>query len=243
MSVLLLDAGNTRLKWALVDQDRWLSHGTVNYDALRQGQAPLPSATRIRACNVAGPDIATLLQAAAPIDIEWLGATAMQAGVTNGYRSAQQLGADRWAALIAVRGLTQQDAIVVMAGTALTVDALRADGQFVGGVIVPGFSLMRAALARGTADLGLPDGDVVDFPQATGEAIVNGALVALAGAVQVQHQRLSALSGRRPEIWLSGGDASTLQPVLTALLGDTVHSVDNLVLRGLHRLALLDRET
>jgi type III pantothenate kinase len=161
------------------------------------------------------------------------------AGVRNGYRQAEQLGADRWAALIAARGLVTTDAVVVMAGTALTVDALTADGQFLGGVIAPGFRLMRQALARGTADLGLPGGEPVNFPQSTGEAIVNGALVAMTGAIETMRLRLEAASSKAAQVLLSGGDGPLLLPILRANLAERVIPVDNLVLGGLMRLANL----
>ena len=239
--VLLLDAGNSRLKWTCAAPRAVPRAETCEYDAIDALAAALPAGvTRALGCNVAGPEVAARLAAAlAPIDIEWLRPTAELAGVRNGYRNPAQLGADRWAALIGARARCAGAAIVVMAGTAMTVDALTAQGAFLGGIIVPGFRLMRESLLRGTADLGLPDGDVNAFPQSTGEAIVNGALRALSGAIREMADRLAGASGQLPTILLSGGDAARLQPELTwALAGSVVH-VDNLVLEGLAQLSAL----
>ncbi|MBV8656497.1 MAG: type III pantothenate kinase [Burkholderiales bacterium] len=234
---LLLDAGNSRLKWACaaVGQPGTVATGVCGYDVLDSLPAALPTGVvKALGCNVAGEDVASRLVATlAPIAIDWLRPTAEMAGVRNGYRNPGQLGADRWAALIGARARSAEATIVVMAGTAMTVDALTAQGDFLGGLIVPGYRLMRESLSRGTADLGLPEGDVNPFPQSTGEAIVNGALLALAGAIREMSDRLAALSGKLPTILLSGGDATRLTPLLASALAGKVIHVDNLVLEGL----------
>lgn len=241
--ILLLDAGNSRLKWALLAPHaplNYLAEGSLAYDQLAQlpqALAQHPAASHILGCNVAGPAIAEQLAACLALPIDWLKPTASQAGLSNGYREPAQLGADRWAAMLGARSLGASDAIVVMAGTAMTVDALTAEGVFLGGLIVPGYRLMRQSLAQGTADLGLPDGSTVDFPQATGEAIVNGVLLALTGAIMQMHGRLEQHTGHGAQVWLSGGDASLLAPLLTPILATRLSAVDNLVLRGLAKLA------
>jgi type III pantothenate kinase len=244
--VLLLDAGNTRLKWMLLGDAGVLVQGANEYDALEPFAVALlahPPAVRALGCNVAGPGIAKMLsELLAPLEIAWLRPVALQAGVRNGYRDPAQLGADRWAALIGARGMVPGDCLVVVAGTAMTVDALTAEGLFLGGLIVPGFTLMRQALAKGTADLGLPDGDAVDFPHSTGEAIVNGALMALAGAIDQMRQRLTARQGKTVTVLLSGGDAPRLAPLLAPQLAQALVTADNLVLRGLERLAHLQSD-
>lgn len=238
LPTLLLDAGNTRLKWAVL-RDGVRLDGVADYAALATSPWPGQRFARVLGCNVAGPERAAALAAllADSPAIEWLRPGASAAGVQNGYREPGQLGADRWAALIGARSLGSEPVIVATAGTALTVDALDGDGRFLGGVIVPGYRLMREALARGTADLGHPDGESVAFPQSTGEAIVNGAAAALAGAVTVMRGRLAARTGREPLLLLSGGDAPILWPLLSAALAGKVRQVDNLVLVGLARLA------
>jgi type III pantothenate kinase len=240
-TVLLLDAGNTRLKWQLVGETGALAQGVAEYDALEPFALALlahPPASHAMGCNVAGPAVGQLLgELLAPLTIDWLRSSAQLAGVRNGYRDPAQLGPDRWAALIGARGMVAGDCMVVMAGTAMTVDALTADGQFLGGLIVPGFTLMRQALAKGTAALGLPEGAPVDFPRSTGEAIVNGALLALVGAIEQMRLRLATRQSRAVTVLLSGGDAPLLLPLSAPVLAQALIPVDNLVLRGLQRLA------
>ncbi|QDQ26562.1 type III pantothenate kinase [Chitinimonas arctica] len=243
--ILLLDAGNSRLKWALQLPDGPIAQGMAYYTDLAAWVADLagwPAPLRVLGCNVAGPAIAEQLAERVAPAVRWLKPTAELAGLRNGYLQPGQLGADRWAAMLGARALCQGDAIVVMAGTAMTVDALTAEGDFLGGVIVPGFGLMRTALAQGTADLGLPDGEAVAFPRATGQAIVNGALLALAGTVESMLRRLEAHTGRPATVLLSGGDAARLAPLLADTLAERLVAVDNLVLRGLARLAFAELE-
>jgi type III pantothenate kinase len=123
-------------------------------------------------------------------------------------------------------------AIVVNAGTAVTVDALDAQGVFRGGVILPGLALMASALASGTAGLPRADGQFELFPDNTADAIATGAVLAVSGAIDRMHDALSAM-GPPPRIVLSGGAASAIAPHLTA----PMVSVPYLVLEGLRVVA------
>ena len=121
---------------------------------------------------------------------------AQQAGVTNGYDHPTRLGADRWVAMIGARWRVlsrgaPRPALVVMVGTAVTVDALDADGRFLGGLILPGFGLMLRALEMGTAGLKVPTGEVVEFPTNTSDALMSGGAYAIAGAVERMHRKLA----------------------------------------------------
>lgn len=171
MSVLCIDAGNSRLKWGVRDGGVWLARG-MHLDAVEARPA------RILACNVAGDpsrqSIGTFA-AGRGLPVEWLLPCAAQGGVTNGYDHPAQLGADRWAALIGARALHRGDCVVVMSGTATTIDVLTADGRFRGGLILPGLALMREALAGGTANLPTAAGDFAALPRNTFDAIASGA--------------------------------------------------------------------
>ncbi|MGQ5523469.1 type III pantothenate kinase [Chitinimonas sp. PSY-7] len=243
-AVLLLDAGNTRLKWALVSGSQWLAEGIADYatlDTFQAHLANLPAPTRILGSNVAGTTVAASIAALFPQhQLEWLQSKPTETGLHNQYREPSQLGSDRWAAMIGARSSSTGDLLVVMAGTAMTVDAVIAEGDFLGGIITPGFRLMRESLAHGTADLGLPEGTTAAFPQSTGEAIVNGALAALAGAIAGQYALLTQRTGRTVRIVLSGGDAPLITSKLTPALAEQLMPIDNLVLRGLNCLAQLD---
>ena len=178
--------------------------------------------------------------------IELVSPSAMQCGVRNGYANPSQLGTDRWLALIAafgnmkratkISGGNAYPQLVVMAGTALTIDALTADGIYLGGVIVPGAALMRAALHQGTARLPANSGAHELFPTNTDNAIATGAIEACLGAMQRMHAALVKQSEAEVQCVASGGGLTALAPhCLTLSFAGTAH--DNLVLDGLIRLA------
>ena len=235
--ILCLDAGNTRLKWGVRDGREWRVQGAFDPAETGQLAGMLPDGiTRILACNVAGAGVAKRIKALATalaVPLDWFRSSASACGVTNGYDNPAQLGADRWAALIGARGAHPGAALVVMAGTATTIDVLDADVVFRGGLILPGLDLMRRSLARNTAGLPEARGFYCELPTNTDDAIVSGALHATLGAIE----RMAALL-RRPasadfSVILSGGAADILAPHLDLPL----HRVDNLVLEGLARVA------
>jgi type III pantothenate kinase len=229
--ILCLDAGNSRLKCGLFDGKRWRMQGALDYEAFDDLVAELPEPpTRIVACNVAGEAVRQRIEALATQlggPLEWFSSSAAACGVSNAYDNPAQLGADRWAALIGARSLHAGPAIVVMAGTATTIDALDGEGRFRGGLILPGLALMRAALARNTADLPHADGRYRSIATNTDDAIVSGAIHATLGAIARMHATL----GKDALCLLSGGGAGELAPQFELPL----RQVDNLVLEGLAR--------
>lgn len=217
---LLLDAGNTRLKWAVALDGRWQDQGSATYADLAALAPVLAQAKGVRCfvASVAGaPDeqrIAALLASfgIAPV---WLAAQAECAGVVNGYANPRQLGVDRWMGLIAARARSRSPTLVVSAGTAMTVDALSADGTFMGGLIVPGMAMMRESLRLGTARVSGTDGVRQAFPRCTADAVQSGILAALCGAIRQQYEALAESAGSPPRCLISGGDAPALLPCLT----------------------------
>ncbi len=233
MSVLCIDSGNSRLKWGVRDGGRWLAQG-MGLDAVATRPA------RIVACNVAGEAPRQAIESHARdlgVAVRWVGALASQCGVRNAYEHPGQLGADRWAALIGARALHRGDCVVVMSGTATTVDVLDAAGEFRGGLILPGLALMREALAAGTANLPAAAGEFAPLPRNTFDAIASGALQATAGAIERMFRQLDA--GRDPLCLLSGGAAGALAGVSPPLTFP-YRMVDNLVLEGLAAIAEAD---
>ncbi len=224
--ILCLDAGNTRLKYGLFDGSGWRAQGALNHDAIDDLRAELPAKpARIVACNVAGEAVRQrieTLSVSLGLELDWLTSSAAACGVRNGYDTPQQLGADRWAALIGARALHAGACVVVMAGTATTIDVLDETGLFRGGLILPGLALMRTALARNTADLPHAAGHYRAQPTNTDDAIVSGALHATLGAIE-------RMRGEAKPCLLSGGAAGELVPHL----GLPYRLVDNLVLEGL----------
>jgi type III pantothenate kinase len=229
--ILCLDSGNTRIKWGLRQDDVWLDRGAMPVDGLA---AFAPNTDRVVACNVAGAAAqAAIKSLAARLDarLEWVESQARQCGVINGYEQPQQLGADRWAALIGARGLHGGTCLVVNAGTATTVDVLGADGRFRGGLILPGVTMMRQSLASNTAQLPVADGNFRALPTNTADAIASGALAATLGAIE----RMFAPLAAEPEVLclLSGGAASALLPHLRI----AHRLIPDLVLEGLAAIA------
>ncbi|GAO37126.1 pantothenate kinase [Sulfuricella sp. T08] len=238
--ILAVDVGNTRIKWGMHDGNSWLSQGgieTSDVAGLGDAWRGLIAPERIVASNVAGPHVAMQIEEACkgwPAKMQWVVAVENQCGVSNGYEIPSQLGSDRWAALIASRHIVPEGCVVVNAGTAMTVDALTADGVFLGGLIVPGVATMLRALAVSTAAIEEGGGHYRDIPKNTSDAVYSGALSAMVGAVWHMNALLAGEIKRAPTCLLSGGDAQLLLP----LLSGKTRMVDNLVLDGLIRIAL-----
>jgi len=255
MSFLAVDVGNTRLKWAQYASPQpgagLLAHGAVfleTIDTLADKEwKDLAPPSSMLGSIVAGEGVKRRVEEQMEIwDItpRWVVSSAHAAGVSNGYDHPNRLGTDRWVALIGARHRVlatgaPRPALVVMVGTAVTVDALDASGRFLGGLILPGFGLMLRALEMGTAGLKAPTGEVRDFPTNTSDALMSGGAHSIAGAVERMHRRLLAHTGQEPALLMSGGAAVKLAPI-TDLPFETV---DTLIFEGLlalqsHRLAL-----
>ena len=236
--ILCLDAGNTRLKWGLHDGARWCASGALAHQEVAHLAAALPvRPARILACNVAGAAVAAQIESLAAqlrVPLGWFESSAACCGVTNGYDRPERLGADRWAALIGAHHLHQGAALVVMAGTATTIDCLDAAGRHRGGVILPGLALMKRALARNTANLPDARGVFRALPTNTDDAIESGCLNATVGAIERLYRFACRVTGADLCCLLSGGAADRLAPHLELPL----KRIDNLVLEGLVRTML-----
>ncbi|MDY0071761.1 MAG: type III pantothenate kinase [Thauera sp.] len=237
--MLLIDAGNTRIKWQLRNVNGTvLASAAINHDQLASLGEILPQlqpTTAIHASNVAGPVIGERIrQLLDGRQIHWLQSGPECCGVRNLYAPGQ-LGADRWAALIGAHALHPGPCLVVMAGTATTIDLLSAAGEFLGGLILPGSALMQQALTQGTAQLPLAEGRFNTQPRRTVDAIHSGCIQAQAGAIE----RMFAQLADHPDTicLLGGGGADGLLPALTPSLGAALRRVDNLVLDGLAAIA------
>jgi type III pantothenate kinase len=237
--VLAVDAGNSRVKWALHDgrafvRDGWVLHADL--DALDSQWLSLPPPRSIMIANVAGDGTGHKLRKLSgrwPVKPEWAVSTRTRAGVTSHYDEPSQLGVDRWAALIGARGFSSDACVVVNAGTAMTVDALTKKGEFIGGIIVPGFELMHEALAANTARLSAERGNFTPFPRVTRDAITSGAIQALCGAVERTHDAMQSAGHGEPLLIFSGGAGE----LVANHIGRPVRIIDKLVLEGLVRMA------
>ncbi|RFC34707.1 MAG: type III pantothenate kinase [Candidatus Nitrotoga sp. LAW] len=233
MKMLLIDAGNSRVKWAMVEGGLWLQQNVLentHASELSRAFLKLPPPDRILIANVAGENMAQLLSAACAAwqcPIEFIVAQVEQCGVRNLYERPAQLGSDRWAALIAAWQQERASCLVVNCGTATTVDALSAEGEFLGGLILPGVDMMRSSLAVGAAQLAQIEGIWREFPRNTADATFSGSIQATIGAIRLQFEALAMRGGVR--CLLSGGAADKVRQHLNL---PSVR-VDNLVLRGL----------
>ena len=245
--ILLVDIGNTRTKWVLAENNHMLTEIDVclNQDVASSTIAGLAEVVhKVMVANVAGVAMAnTLVEAMQAVEAPVINITASieSCGVRNGYDHVESLGVDRWLSLIAAFDKKKSTCLVVNAGTAITVDALSVPkngghANFMGGLILPGLSLMLNALASSTANLNLAVGHVSNFPTNTQDAMLTGCLGAAIGAIQRQWQLLQVLDNQSPTILLSGGDAEIIAKNLPDDLQPYAIIVDNLVLRGLMRM-------
>ena len=249
MTLLAIDVGNTRLKWALHTAPRRdapvLAQGAEfleNIDKLAEGEwATLPAPNHMLGCVVAGDAVKRRVEAQMEIwDIsaQWVVASSQEAGLRNGYDYPARLGADRWVAMIGAwhRSLAQGPArplVVVMVGTAVTVDAVDADGRFLGGLILPGHGIMLRALESGTAGLHVPTGNVCMFPTNTSDALTSGGTFAIAGAVERMVQHVRQHCGEDPRCIMTGGAGWKMAPSMAR----PFELADNLVFDGLLEMA------
>ena len=243
--VLAIDVGNSRIKWGLHGPRGWQLRGiTPNSEigalAVRDWHS-LPRPTRVVGVNVAGEPTRVRLEAQLArwrVVPEWLIAGESACGVKNGYARPAQLGADRWASLVAAwRRSTATDlfppaCVVVNAGTAVTIDALDANGVFHGGLILPGMRLMLEALAEKTAGLKIVPGTFQPFPDNTADAVYSGAVQAICGAIELMRRRIES-NPANVRCYIAGGAA----PEIALHLRPPVEVVDSLVLEGVLALA------
>ena len=252
MTFLALDVGNTRLKWAQYDSPasgaRLLSQGAVfleNIDRLAEGEwSSMAPPSKILGCIVAGDAIKRRVVEQLELwDVlpHWVISSPQEAGVTNGYDHPARLGADRWVAMIGARHRllarcgagVPRPCIVVMVGTAVTVEAIDAEGRFLGGIILPGHGIMLRALESGTAGLHVPTGEVCDFPTNTSDALTSGGTFAIAGAVQRMVDNVSRHCGQVPECIMTGGAGWKMAPSMSV----EVELVESLIFDGLLQIA------
>jgi len=253
--IILLDVGNSRVKlgWLHPSMGREPTVHAISLQpvdgltgALTKWLDRLPmQPTSAVGVNVAGNVVAQALgkaleQAGCPI--QWVLPSPSKLDVRNGYATPEQLGADRWAALIGLAGhFPGAHAPLVLAtfGTATTIDTLSPENLFEGGLILPGPALMRQSLAQGTANLPLADGAGNDYPKHTLQAIATGVVAAQAGAVLRQCQVARKHYGVDPVLCVSGGGWLEVEAEIRRMLADLkIEFLINPVLDGVARLAL-----
>jgi len=246
---LLVDVGNSCIKWAYYHNGELRDPGAVNQhgykldSVLADAWRKLPRPTSVLVANVAGPManhvINQLSQEQFGITPVYLISSEQAGGVRNGYRDPTRLGVDRWAALIGVFNRHQTPACVIDCGTAITLDAIDKEGQHLGGLIAPGIALMRHALVGATAAI-TDEGDqeeIAIFAQDTRAAVAGGALNAAVALIERVSARMLAELGEGAQCYLTGGEAPRVLPHLR----DGFTPIPNLVLEGLAVIADLQK--
>ena len=246
---LLIDIGNTRLKWALLDRGALRGADAVEHradaaavdimlDRLSANRATAP--TGVVAANVADDQFGT--RVAGAVRERWglsvrFAMTQTRAGaVRNGYDDFSQLGVDRWLAIIAAADQFPGPVCIVDAGTAITIDVVAPGGLHAGGYIIPGLDLMRQSLGEKTGNLQRLAGDgsqrlPAGLPapgHSTGEAINGGALAVVCCLID-RCVGESEENGGGLQVVVTGGDAERLIRHLEGI----VHHRPQLVLEGL----------
>lgn len=252
MAFLAIDIGNTRLKWALYDAARpgaaLRAHGAEfleNIEKLSEGAwSAIDAPLRMLGCAVAADAVKRRVQEQMEelwdVPAQWVVPGAAEAGLVNGYDHPTRLGADRWVAMIGARHRMlargqERPLVVVMVGTAVTVEAIDSHGRFLGGIILPGHGIMLRALESGTAGLHVPTGEVREFPTNTSDALTSGGTFAIAGAIERMVQHVRRHCGAEPACYMTGGAGWKMAPHMS------VHFelVETLIFDGLLEIARL----
>ena len=250
--LLLIDIGNTRIKWArfadgvMGEQIAAVHANWTREDFIEQILSSGPRAERVLIGNVGGKRMGDLAQAAITsawqVEPQFVHSPAAQAGLRNAYPEPGKLGVDRWLAMLGGRALEPRPLCVVSVGTAMTIDGLDGDGLHLGGVIVPGPDLMVSSLLKNTSDIAqrAAGGQTRDqlFADNTLGAIQQGAVQALAALVERAQETLRKQLGEAPVLLLTGGACRRIQPAIHV----PSREIPDLVLRGLAVVANLNRE-
>lgn len=248
MAALLMDVGNSRIKWGVTTDGAIHRTGHIAQERVREEGIALLTARLPRridsvlVSNVAGPGFASRLSGVVGMhcdtEVHFARSEKAACGVVNGYRQPRQLGVDRWVAMIGAWAEFERAMLVVDAGTAVTIDAVDSAGQHLGGQIIPGIAMMASSLAADTSDIPRVQRHVTRqardlglFGATTTAAVSNGALNAVVGAVERAALAMEENS-EKPDIILTGGDASR---ILKSLGLEAEHR-PHVVLQGLARI-------
>lgn len=242
--MLLVDIGNTRIKWGL-SQGREIAATDAVVHAGQTSAQIWPAAwhaltrpARVVVANVAGASIGESLRAYCQehfqLTPEFVTSAAQAAGVSNGYHEPAQLGADRWAAAIGAFARRGGPVCVIGCGTAITVDTVSREGRHLGGLIAPGVDTMRRALAAASKLLPAEPAETIQlFARDTRTAVSSGTWYAAAGFVQRVIAEVRARQSNAVDVLLTGGDAERLH----SLMSEPITLAPHLVLEGLAVLA------
>lgn len=245
---LLVDIGNTRLKWLALQDQYVVNRGHL----LHLGIAPetwggrlwqnLKRPEQVLIANVTGSETASALTAWIAenwsLEAVFVLTEKRRFGVNNGYQEAEKLGVDRWVAMVGARCVSKSHNTIIDCGTAITIDALDANGQHQGGVIIPGIRLMHESLFRKTSQIPEQEmGDIVYLGRNTQDCVWGGIVHTLAAAIdRISNAMADSMQKQSPgEVChlLTGGNAEALLPYLE----NSYRLEPDLIFRGLRVIA------
>ena len=253
--LLLIDAGNSYLKWnfasaadkqlvASTQSADWESNHLIN-SAFTQWQ-DRGDISRVIMSSVVNDERNNLVfqwvKAHSPLEVELVQSQRTTLWVTNAYENPAQLGVDRWVALIACADLfPKENCIVVDCGTAMTIDTVLANGTHKGGVIFPGLQLMKNSLL-GKTDIasslvknGFEQNKELEiFNHTTASAIQNGVLNAVVAGITSSASAMAKKCNEKVRVVITGGDA----PYLLPHLSPQYHQEPDLIMKGLLAMAV-----
>jgi len=246
---LLIDSGNTALKWAFVQDAQLLpmSKLIVSPEDLPEQLQTIANSQEnnnvrtVYISNVAGikrqKQLTDWCKDAYQIDPIYAFAGNEFNGLVNAYNPFEKLGVDRWLALIAATHCFKKPLCVVDIGTAVTIDAIDDKNHYIGGVILPGLALMRQSLQQNTDAIGLMQDQNIEniFATNTEQGVISGTNLAIAAAVENMTEKLGCKTNQPVTCVLTGGDALHVKPYIS----QSVEYMPDLVLKGLY---LWDKE-
>jgi type III pantothenate kinase len=241
--LLLIDIGNTRIKWARADAQglgEQLAAVHANWteqDFIQQVLDAGARVERVLIANVGGKRMGDLAQAALlrhwQLQPRFMQSPAAGAGIRNAYPEPAKLGVDRWLAMLGAKSLEAGPVCVVSVGTAMTIDSVDANGRHLGGVIVPGPDLMVSSLLKNTSEIAqrAATGRTQEqlFADNTLGAIQQGSVQALAALVDRAVETMRDQLGQPPALLITGGAGHRLRGAMRSV----GREIPDLVLRGL----------
>jgi len=247
VNLLLIDIGNTRLKWATstaadFTPGGWCYSTETGVEQLFNGSFSTIEVDRVVLANVAQPSLVQVIRRLIGqqwgMEVEELKSAKLACGVTNAYSDPAGLGVDRWAAMIGAYALTQGAVCVVDCGTAMTIDVIDQQGRHIGGLILPGYKLMQQAIMQRGAQLSdvtenETHPEVMQFGRNTTQCIVQGSLLACKAVIEQALAQAELDCGGRVSLIITGGDAELIRSALVC----QSRFEPELVLQGLSVLA------
>lgn len=236
--MLLIDVGNSRIKWSFWKNKQMMDYTALiydvtNLDALLTDNLNDSAEKKVCVCSVAGSEIDKIISAWFELNwnikIDMAKTLKQQSGVVNAYKKVETMGVDRWMAIVAAHHRYKENLCVIDCGTAVTIDLVNKSGQHLGGLIMPGLDMMRHALMAGTRQINSIQGEVSMLADNTEEAVTGGCYNLLALGLEAIYKKYSHTIGSELLCVVTGGNGENMVSALNV----KCHYRRELVLEGL----------